>query len=129
LLLAEFGLYVDKHGDPSREFGTIEWEGTAKRVALHHPYVLLFDTQFIEIRHVDTGRLAQIIRGNDVRCLWDRRQLSTCTMSTSKDGQELLVHGVMGAMDPVIQPEARPSGAIVQHVFELIPTISLHIPG
>jgi len=129
----EFGLYVDKHGDPSREIGTIEWEGTAERVALHHPYVLLFDSRFIEIRHVETGRLAQIIQGNDVRCLWDGRGLSTRAMPTGPDGQEALVHGVMNVTDhPVAQQHghgARPSRAMAQHVFELIPTIPLYLPG
>ncbi|KAE9397959.1 citron-like protein, partial [Gymnopus androsaceus JB14] len=64
----EFGVYVDKHGDPNRAAGTVEWEGTAERVALHAPYVLLFDSRFIEVRHLETGRLVQIIPGNDIRC-------------------------------------------------------------
>ncbi|KAF8546110.1 hypothetical protein OG21DRAFT_1427914, partial [Imleria badia] len=45
----------------------------ADRVALHAPYILPFDPRFIEVRHVDTGRLAQIIPGVDVRCVWDGR--------------------------------------------------------
>ena len=62
----ELGLYVDQHGDPSRGTNTIEWEGIAERVAWHPPYILLFDSRFIEIRHVGTGRLVQIISGNDM---------------------------------------------------------------
>ena len=42
----EFGLYVDRHGDPSRSTGTVEWEGTAEKVAWHPPYILLFDSRF-----------------------------------------------------------------------------------
>src|SRR5258708_37068695 len=64
-VITEFGMYVDRHGDPSRAVITVEWEGTAEKVAYHPPYVLLFDPRFIEIRHVETGRLAQIIPGND----------------------------------------------------------------
>ncbi|KAF8902367.1 Dbl-like domain-containing protein [Gymnopilus junonius] len=75
----EFGLYVDKHGEPCRSFGLIEWEGTAERVAFHPPYVVLFDSRFIEVRHVETGRLAQIIPGNEVRCTWDGRGVSPRT--------------------------------------------------
>ena len=100
----EFGLYVDRHGDPSRSVGTIEWEGTAERVAWHPPYVLLFDSRFIEIRHVETGRLAQIIPGNDMRCIWDGRGTSsTPPVTPGPDGwtegmsQEPRVHGVMNS--------------------------------
>jgi hypothetical protein len=130
-LFPEFGLYVDKHGDPSRSTATVEWEGTAERVALHSPYILLFDTRFIEIRHVETGRLAQIILGSDVRCLWDGRGLKSNVVATpGSDGldedivQEARVHAVMNA-----EPGPRPSRAVVQHVFELIPTIPLYLPG
>ncbi|CCM02646.1 uncharacterized protein FIBRA_04750 [Fibroporia radiculosa] len=132
----EFGLYVDRHGDPSRSLGTIEWEGTAEHVAWHPPYVLLFDTRFIEIRHVETGRLAQIIPGNDVRCLWDGRGTTNVPTSTvpGPEGwtegvsQEPRVHGVMNS--GAIQPGTGPRGVrpVVQHVFELIPTIPLYIP-
>jgi hypothetical protein len=131
MTLAEFGVYVDKHGDPSRSAGTIEWEGTAERVALHHPYILLFDSRFIEVRHIESGRLAQIIPGNDIRCLWDGRGVSTnlsMPVAISQDmGQEAQVHAVM------TNPDQGPIGglrtkAIAQCVFELIPTIPLYPP-
>jgi RHO1 GDP-GTP exchange protein 1/2 len=133
--LAEFGLYVDKHGDPSRSTGTIEWEGTAERVALHSPYILLFDSRFIEIRHIETGRLAQIILGNDVRCIWDGRGVNTPMVTPGPEwqdhpAQEAQVHAVMNAIEPAPQAGlGRPSKAVAQHVFELIPTIPLYLPG
>ena len=122
----EFGLYVDKHGDPSRATGTIDWEGKAARVALHHPYILLFDSRFIEVRHVETGHLAQIIPGNDVRCLWDGRGLNTDVAtpgpgSVDHPSQEARVHAVM--IDPNISADPRPSGVVNQHIFELNLTI------
>ncbi|KAF9646331.1 hypothetical protein BDM02DRAFT_3065113, partial [Thelephora ganbajun] len=49
----------------------VEWEGAAERVAWHPPYTLPFDSRFIEIRHVETGRLVQIVSGNDMRWIWD----------------------------------------------------------
>ncbi|KAF5362320.1 hypothetical protein D9756_002193 [Leucocoprinus leucothites] len=128
----EFGVYVDKHGDPSRSAGTIEWEGTAERVALHHPYILLFDTRFIEVRHIETGRLAQIIPGNDIRCIWDGRGVSSnlsLPATTSQDmGQEAQVHAVMTNPDqgPISGPRAK---TIAQCVFELIPTVPLYPPA
>ncbi|KAJ7580194.1 Dbl-like domain-containing protein [Mycena floridula] len=123
----EFGLYVDKHGDPSRGILTIEWEGAAERVALHSPYILLFDTRFIEIRHIQTGRLAQIIPGNDMHCLWDGRNTNLPITQQEHEVdmvQEARVHGVMNGTEP-----ARPLRSVAQHVFELIPTIPLYLPG
>lgn len=134
----EFGLYVDRHGDPSRQMGTIEWEGTAEHVAWHPPYVLLFDSRFIEIRHVETGRLAQIIPGNEMRCIWDGRNTTSIPPATpGPEGwdetvsQEPRVHGVMNGPDPSPSsgPGSRVARATVQHVFELIPTIPLYLPG
>ncbi|KAF7345363.1 hypothetical protein MVEN_01554200 [Mycena venus] len=133
----EFGLYVNKHGDPSptRPVGTVEWEGTAERVAFHAPYILLFDTRFIEVRDVETGRLAQIIPGNDMRCLWDGRGQSSNSneqnLADYRNGvlQDARVHGVMNAPEPPSQPGRPAPRAVAQHVFELIPTIPLYLPG
>ncbi|KAG6909363.1 hypothetical protein DXG01_000802 [Tephrocybe rancida] len=124
----EFGLYVNKHGEPSRQGGTVEWEGTAERVALHTPYVMIFDTRFIEIRDLVTGRLVQIIPGNDVRCIWDGRGVSTNVTTTPADHiiQEAQVHAVMNATD---SPGASRSKVVAQCVVELIPTLPLTGPG
>jgi len=122
----EFGLYVDKHGDPCRTMGTIEWEGTAERVAFHAPYILLFDSRFIEIRHVETGLLVQIIPGSDVRCIWDGRGVSTSSVSPlHEDSQEAQVHVVMNATDSTNGPGTLKNKSIAQHVCELIPTVQL----
>jgi len=128
----EFGLYVDRHGDPSRSTGTIEWEGTAERVAFHPPYVLIFDQRFVEIRHIDKGKLVQIIRGAEVRCIWDGRGASTTPLATPGPGgwgdnssQECRIHAVMKLEKKDPDPQEK---AVVQHVFELVPTIQLY-PG
>lgn len=129
IYVTEFGLYVDKHGDPCRTIGTIEWEGTAERVAFHAPYILLFDSRFIEVRHVETGRLAQIIPGNEIRCTWDGRGVSTQTPAVpiDEDGnQEAQVHFVMNSTDGSGAMRTR---NIVQHVCELIPTVLISAQG
>lgn len=141
-IFSEFGLYVDKHGESSRAMGTIEWEGTAEHVALHPPYILLFDSRFIEIRHLETGRLCQIIPGNDIHCLWDGRGLSTNIVNTGPESwqegisQDARIHAVMNSTDTVSTPGVsgdpvlrRPQRAVAQHVFELLPTIPLYLPG
>jgi RHO1 GDP-GTP exchange protein 1/2 len=38
--------------------------------ALHYPYLLAFEPTFVEIRHVETGQLTQVIQGSNVRCLF-----------------------------------------------------------
>lgn len=102
------------------------------RVAWHPPYFLLFDSRFIEIRHVETGRLAQIIPGNDMRCIWDGHSTTPSPQSPGDNGwtegmsQEPRVHGVMNVPD---SSAGRASKNITQHVFELIPTIPLYLPG
>lgn len=135
LCYAEFGIYVDKQGDPSRDASTIEWEGCADSVAFHAPYVLLFDPRFVEIRHIETGRLAQILPGNDIRCVWNGRGLASNNILTPGDVsddqmiQEAQVHAVTNFIEPSVQPVGRPPKAVTQHVFELIPTIPLYLPG
>ena len=135
-MVIEFGIYVNKHGAPSRSTGTIEWEGTAERVAMHWPYILLFDSRFIEVRHVSTGLLAQIIPGNEIRCIWDGRGTSATAAATAAEGLQQAInldpriHAVMSAPEPsgqTVQP-GRPR-AIAQHVFELVPTVPLYPPG
>lgn len=128
---------MNRHGDPSRTKGTIEWEGTAEHVAWHPPYILIFDSRFIEVRHVETGRLCQVIPGNDLRCVWDGRGAARPPVAAGPNGaweeapsQEARVHGVMRADDTSLG-RAGPSGVtrgVVQHIFELIPTVPLFLP-
>ncbi|KAI9253531.1 CNH domain-containing protein [Phascolomyces articulosus] len=44
-----------------------EWNGTPEHIVYQHPYIIAVDQQFIEIRHVDTGELVQIIKGENMR--------------------------------------------------------------
>jgi len=126
---------VNPHGDPLRDNPTVEWEGKANRVALHAPYILLFDPRFIEIRHVETGRLSQIIQGLDVRCIWDGRGVDPSPEVITSDGgddnvcQEPKIHAVMNGSEPQFPSGSRPSRATFQRVFELIPTLPLYLPG
>ncbi|KAG6830360.1 hypothetical protein H0H87_008366 [Tephrocybe sp. NHM501043] len=135
LCYSVFGIYVDKHGVPSRSSCIVEWEGNAESVALHAPYVLLFDPRFIEIRHVETGRLSQIIMGQEIRCVWDGRghslNYAVTPGASSEDEmvQEAHVHAVLNHPEPATQTPGRPLRPVTQHVFELIPTIPLYLPG
>ena len=106
--------------------GTVEWEGTAERVAWHAHYLLLFDSQFIEIRHVETGRLVQIIPGNDIRCIWDGR--GTNQSGGSWDEVVSRKPGVHAVMN-MESPRTGRGGVNTQHVFELVPKVPLYLPG
>ncbi|KAI8139232.1 hypothetical protein BJV82DRAFT_627692 [Fennellomyces sp. T-0311] len=44
-----------------------EWEIHPDHIIFHYPYVLAVDPRFIEIRHVETGDLVQMISGNECR--------------------------------------------------------------
>jgi len=65
-----FAFYVNKSGWGARKHFMVHWEGNPTAFALHYPYVLAFEPTFVEIRHVETGQLAQIIKGHNLRCLF-----------------------------------------------------------
>jgi len=66
----EFAFYVNKNGWRSRNNWIIHWEGFPTSFALHMPYILAFESKFVEVRHVDTGALHQVITGVNLRCLF-----------------------------------------------------------
>ncbi|THH00609.1 hypothetical protein EW026_g1971 [Hermanssonia centrifuga] len=66
----EFAFYVNKTGWRSRKDFMVYWEGVPTGFALQFPYVLAFEPTFVEIRHVQTGAMSQIIQGNNLRCLF-----------------------------------------------------------
>ncbi|KHJ34738.1 putative rho1 guanine nucleotide exchange factor 1 [Erysiphe necator] len=68
LCYEECGVYIDKHGDVSRSV-IMEFVGKAKNAAMYGAYLVLFDTDFIEVRNADNGRLRQVISGKDIKCL------------------------------------------------------------
>jgi CNH domain len=68
LCYEECGVYVDKHGEVSRSV-VLEFIGKAKSAAMYGAYLILFDTDFVEVRNAENGRLRQVIAGKDVRCI------------------------------------------------------------
>ncbi|CCM01400.1 uncharacterized protein FIBRA_03451 [Fibroporia radiculosa] len=63
----ELGCYVNKHGVPCRSSGYLRWESKVTAFMHRGEHILLFSSEFIEVRAVDTGRLVQVIEGEDVR--------------------------------------------------------------
>ncbi|KAG2191911.1 hypothetical protein INT46_006793 [Mucor plumbeus] len=65
----EYAFYIDSKGNRLFTKFLIEWEGTPESFAFSYPYVMAFDSSFIEIRNVITGAIEQIIRGKQTKCL------------------------------------------------------------
>ncbi len=60
LCYTECAVYINKVGEISRSV-MLEFVGKAQSAAMYGPYVLLFDTDFVEIRNAQNGRLRQVI--------------------------------------------------------------------
>ncbi|CEP19094.1 hypothetical protein [Parasitella parasitica] len=69
LCYSELAFYIDKKGKRVRKDWSISWEGNPTAFAFRFPYVVAFNSNFIEVRHMDTGDLLQVIPGNNIRCL------------------------------------------------------------
>ncbi|OAD77836.1 hypothetical protein PHYBLDRAFT_86363, partial [Phycomyces blakesleeanus NRRL 1555(-)] len=65
----EFAFFIDKKGKRLRDDWAIHWEGSPTACVFRFPYVVAFNSTFIEVRHIDTGDLHQVIPGNNIRCL------------------------------------------------------------
>jgi len=135
ITFTEFGLYINKYGDVNPTKGTIEWDVIADHVACHPPYVLIFNARFIEVRHIESGRLCQIINGQSLRCTWNGYGSSVPPSRPDPDGMRgetpvpgTSVCGVMSTDGGSQGPSpSHIAGAAVQCVFELVPTV-LHFP-
>ncbi|KAI9300993.1 CNH domain-containing protein [Cunninghamella echinulata] len=94
-----FAFLVDTHGSFVQEtYSWIAWEGQPQSIAFYYPYVIAFDPQFIEIRHVETGELIQTLPGVHMRCL-----------QFTNDAFHPIIHGCM----------AHPFKPEYQYVFQL----------
>ncbi|KAJ7104153.1 hypothetical protein B0H15DRAFT_11382 [Mycena belliarum] len=82
------GCYVTRHGVPSRSSGYIRWECTALSYAARGAHVLLFSSNFIEIRNVLTGLLVQVIEGQDIRFLHSSDDAIVAAMRGQHDDEE-----------------------------------------
>jgi CNH domain len=51
----------------------VAWEGMPTACAVAYPYLFAFEPSFVEIHSLETGALAQIIPGSNIRLLADGR--------------------------------------------------------
>ncbi|KAI7867202.1 CNH domain-containing protein [Spinellus fusiger] len=87
----ELAFYIDKKGKRTRGDWAIHWEGNPTAFAFRFPYIVAFNSTFIEVRHVDTGHLHQVIPGNNIRCLRpDSTDSIHCVMDDRLAGCEVV---------------------------------------
>lgn len=67
--MLDFAFTMTKNGKLAKE-ELIEFEGRAESFAMVYPYIIAVESELIEIRHIETGTLEQLILGNDIRLLY-----------------------------------------------------------
>lgn len=89
----------------------IEWEGRPDSAVYLPPYVLAFDTRFIEVRDTtQRGKLVQFINGANIRCCYDGQgipgsEIDVRLGGSTKEAEERKPHVVMreGKIDKVYE--------------------------
>lgn len=66
---SDFSFFVNRNGWRARQDWKIQWEGTPQAFALNYPYILAFEPNFIEIRHLDSSELIHVMTGKNIRML------------------------------------------------------------
>jgi hypothetical protein len=69
LSYSNFSFFINHNGWRVRPKWIIEWEGVPHSFALWYPYLLAFDSNFIEIRSVQNSELLRVIVGENIRFL------------------------------------------------------------
>ncbi|PPQ91478.1 hypothetical protein CVT25_013735 [Psilocybe cyanescens] len=90
----EFAFYVNKSGRRSRKDFMVHWEGTPTGFALHEPYVLAFEPTFVEIRHIETGLMSQVIQGSNLRLLFADTPPSVTNSASLHNQQNMYQQGM-----------------------------------
>ncbi|KAI8603740.1 Dbl homology domain-containing protein, partial [Dissophora ornata] len=66
---SDFAFRMTKNGNLAKS-ELIEFEGRAESFAMVYPYIIAFESELIEIRHIETGELEQLVLGNNIRLLY-----------------------------------------------------------
>lgn len=74
LCYTEFAFFVNNQGWRKKDSDIIYWEGQPQKFAIWHPYILAFDSNFIEIRQIDNGELVRCVIADKIRLLQSSSQ-------------------------------------------------------
>ncbi|KAL6933821.1 related to RHO1 GDP-GTP exchange protein 2 [Hanseniaspora guilliermondii] len=69
----ELSFFVNSQGWRKKDSNIIYWEGIPQHFCLYYPYILAFNTNFIEIRYVETGELIRCIIAEKIRLLKENK--------------------------------------------------------
>jgi len=108
LLFSEFGCYIDNQGIPVRSAGYISWECRATTYAHRGTHLLLFSPKFIEVRSIASGKLVQVIEGEDVRLV-----------HSGLAEEDMLVAAMTGDIED--------ENGLSEKVLELVPTAAIDV--
>lgn len=69
LSYSEFSFLINRNGWRTKHDWGIFWEGNPNNIALFYPYLLSFESSFIEIRDLETGELIRALVAENIRFL------------------------------------------------------------
>jgi len=123
IIYDDFGCYIDKHGVPTRQCGYIKWEMKVVSYANRNGHVLLFSPGFIEIRNNTTGRIVQVIEGQEIRLVYSEPYTKKdnpilVAMRGSKDDQDGQSDKIMELVETEEISLVSPSSATVSSVWD-----------
>ncbi|KAG2231389.1 hypothetical protein INT48_004424 [Thamnidium elegans] len=103
----KFAFYVNNRNgslvpraDKRKPATVCDWEGTPTHILYAHPYIIAIDPYFIEVRHVETGELNQIIAGENIRLAYyngggDKPIIHVCMNHSQKPDTQALFQLVL----------------------------------
>lgn len=83
----ELSFFVNSQGWRKKDSNIIYWEGIPQHFCLYYPYILAFNTNFIEIRYVETGELIRCIIAEKIRLLKVNKD-KNLDIKKTKDGSD-----------------------------------------
>jgi len=87
----ELGCFIDENGNPGGSRYYTPWECTAGAYAHRGPHLLLFSSEIIEVRSVDTGKFIQIVEISHLRplrCGLSEQGMLVAAMGNDAEGDE-----------------------------------------
>ncbi|PIL35597.1 hypothetical protein GSI_02325 [Ganoderma sinense ZZ0214-1] len=96
----ELGCYTDQRGVPTRSSGYLRWEIKGSSFSHRGDYIILFSSEFIEVRTVRTGKLVQVIEGTGIRqvdagLLGDGRDTTTLVAWKGREERSAIVDTIV----------------------------------
>lgn len=86
----DFSFFVNRNGWRSRPDWRIVWEGVPQGFSLSYPYLIAFDPNFVEIRHIESGELVRVITGENIRFLHENTR-EIMYVYEDEDGYDVVV--------------------------------------